>query len=265
MAISLDSPNVENYAVGKGVVWIKFLDAPADADFVDIGDVSEVEFTPNIEKLDHFSSREGVKSKDRSVVLSKSGELRLVMSEMTARNLSILLMGNAVVAGNQATIDIFSTNVRVAAVRFVGANEIGPKWTVNHPRVEFSPGSSINWISEEWLTLEAKGEVLSVDGSFGTAVADFVDVIPANIVLPQIQTDGSPAVGETLTAFVGVWSGSPATYTYQWKNATVAISGATNPTYIPVAGDSGDSITVTVTAHNGGGNVAATSPAVVIA
>jgi hypothetical protein len=172
MTISLNSPNVENYYVGKGVVFIKF---DGDVDYVDVGNVTELEFTPNLEKLDHFSSREGVRTKDRSIVIEKSAELKMVMEEYTARNLSMLLLGEITDVSGAITIDIFSTNVKTAAVRFVGANEIGPQWTLDFPRVDFAPSGSMNPISDEWGTIEVTGEVVTVDGSFGTATATFPD------------------------------------------------------------------------------------------
>ena len=85
---------------------------------------------------------------------------------------------------------------------------------------------------------------------------------PANSVLPAIS--GLLTEGATLTAYPGEWSGAP-TFTYQWKNATVNISGATAKTYVLVAGDSGDAITVAVTATNAAGNATATSAPVTAA
>ncbi len=79
---------------------------------------------------------------------------------------------------------------------------------------------------------------------------------PANSVAPSIT--GTAQVGQTLTAVSGTWSGSP-TYTRQWKAAGVVIVGATGATYVPVIGDIGKVITVTVTATNDKGNVSATS------
>lgn len=83
---------------------------------------------------------------------------------------------------------------------------------------------------------------------------------PANSVLPAIS--GLLTTGATLTAYPGVWT-QPATFTYQWKNAGVAISGETAATYTIAAGDSGDSLTVTVTATNPAGSASATSAPVV--
>lgn len=82
---------------------------------------------------------------------------------------------------------------------------------------------------------------------------------PANTVLPAIS--GTLTVGQTLTAFEGVWSGEPTSFSYQWKNEGSNIAGATAKTYTLVAGDSGDNITVAVTATNSAGSATATSSA----
>lgn len=87
------------------------------------------------------------------------------------------------------------------------------------------------------------------------------NVAPSNTVAPSIS--GSPVVGSTLTANNGTWAGStPITYTYQWLKGGVNISGATAQTYVPVTGDIGGTITVTVTATNSIGNASATSAGV---
>jgi hypothetical protein len=173
MPVSQTSPNVENYYIGKGKVYIKLA---ADADWVDIGNVPEFEFTPNLDKLDHFSSRAGVRSKDKSVVREKAATIRMVMEEWTARNLSMALMGAVDDSQpSQVTVDIFSLNSITAAVKFVGNNDVGPKWNFEFPNVEFTPTSSINPISDEWGQIEVTGDILFDDGtqSWGTATGDF--------------------------------------------------------------------------------------------
>lgn len=87
-----------------------------------------------------------------------------------------------------------------------------------------------------------------VDGSFA----------PSNSVAPTIT--GTARVGQTLTSTTGTWDESP-TLTRQWKAAGVAINGATAATYVPVTGDIGKAITVTVTGKNARGSVSKTSAA----
>jgi hypothetical protein len=66
------SPNVVNYSVLKGI---------AVFDGVDLGNVTEIEITPDFGKLDHNTQRAGVKSVDKTVVISKKVNIRLVMDE----------------------------------------------------------------------------------------------------------------------------------------------------------------------------------------
>lgn len=164
-----ESPDIRNYYVGKGKVEIML---PDDSDWVDIGNVPVLEFTPNLTKLDHYSSRSGVKKKDRIVVIEKSGTLRLQMDEWTTRNLALALLGAVSVnSSGQDEIDIFSENTVTAQVRFTGTNEIGPKWQLTFNSVEFIPSAAINPISDEWGMIEVSGETLADEaGSFGKAV-----------------------------------------------------------------------------------------------
>jgi hypothetical protein len=83
---------------------------------------------------------------------------------------------------------------------------------------------------------------------------------PVNTVAPAIT--GTPTEDETLTCSTGTWSGSPDSYTYQWKDDGVAISAATGSTYVLTASEVGATITCTVTATNEVGSTSATATGV---
>lgn len=174
MALDNLAHNVEEYYIGKGIVTIK---PEGETTWFDLGNVPEFEFTPNVEQLEHNSSRQGVRLRDRTVVLSKGGELRIVMEEWTSFNLGLVLMGEEtedVGPPEAASIDIMSLSNFSCAVRFQGANDVGPKWNFEFLKVDFVPSSSMNPISEEWGTLEITGQCAAVDVgsgvlSFGTA------------------------------------------------------------------------------------------------
>lgn len=175
MSISLNSPNTDNYAVGKGVLRMVM---PGDLAPTDLGNAPEIELTFNIERLDHFSSRAGVRSKDRSIVLEKGGTLRVVLEEITARNMSLAMMGARDESDPAAvTIDVLSESSIICEVHFESTNAVGPRWNMVFPRVEFVPSGSLNLISEEWQQIEVEGEVLydEESGSFGTATANFAE------------------------------------------------------------------------------------------
>ena len=137
--------------------------------FESLGNCPDFEFTPNVEKLDHFSSQTGIKKKDKSVVIEASGTLRIVMEELTAENLRLALLGDVSTnTAGEKEIDILSDVEIAAKVQFVGTNDVGRKTTWLFDRVEFAPSSAVNMISDEWLSFEITGEVVAVAGKFGT-------------------------------------------------------------------------------------------------
>ena len=162
------STDVLAYTIGKGAVSVRL---SGETDFRRIGNCPEFEFTPEIDKLEHFDSQAGVRSRDRTVVREKKASLRIVFEAITAENMQIALLGAlSGGSGGDQSIDIFSLNAITAEVKFDGSGaEVGPKWEYYFPRVDFIPTSGINLISDEWLGVEITGDVQTVNGSFGTA------------------------------------------------------------------------------------------------
>jgi hypothetical protein len=157
------SPSTDNYYVGKGKISFK---AVGELTFRDLGNVSSLETAPNLTTLEHFSSREGVKKKDKEVVTEKKMTVTMVMEEWTAENLAMALLGDVDTDGNKV-IDIFSRNTFLGELKYEGTNEIGPQMDIDLFRVVFKPGKSLNPISDEWGNVEV--EVLANDlGKFGT-------------------------------------------------------------------------------------------------
>lgn len=75
---------------------------------------------------------------------------------------------------------------------------------------------------------------------------------PVNTVAASIS--GTPAVGSTLTALHGTWTGTaPITYTYAWTRDGATIAGQTGTTYTTVTADGGHSVGCIVTATDGNG------------
>jgi hypothetical protein len=76
---------------------------------------------------------------------------------------------------------------------------------------------------------------------------------------------GTAAVGQTLTATTGTWSGKPTGYAYQWQRcdaggaACTSIAGATAQSYVVADFDIGATLRVAVTARNASGSATATS------
>jgi len=167
---TLISPNVGNYQVGKGVVSFK---KDGEANYRDLGNVSALVITPDLTTLDHFSSRTGTKSKDLSIVQEKKLTLKMTMDEITAHNIALMLLGDVdedAVGG--PVIEIFATNAVNGALRFVGANDIGAKCTMDLWNISFQPDGDFSLISDEWNEMETTADVLQAQsgdhaGKFG--------------------------------------------------------------------------------------------------
>lgn len=92
-----------------------------------------------------------------------------------------------------------------------------------------------------------------------------VQLAPTNSALPTIS--GTPVVGQTLTATAGTWSGSPASFAYQWQRCDTAgancasIAGAVSQSYMVVDPDIGSTLRVSVVAQNAAGSATAVSAA----
>lgn len=94
-------------------------------------------------------------------------------------------------------------------------------------------------------------------------------VAPTDSSLPTVS--GTATEGQTLSAVVGKWTGSPTSFAYQWQDCNILggscsdIPGATSISYTLGAGDVGQTVRVAITATNAGGSTSADSlPSVVV-
>lgn len=162
-----DSPSVLLYQIGKGVVKFK---KTGDLVARDVGNVPELELTPTVEKLEHFSSRAGTKVKDRVVVLQKSATVRIVMEEITAENLALAVLGSVgPESAGDAVVSILALSEITGELQFVGTNDIGQQVDMILNNISMVPEAGVNLISDEWGRIEITADVLAdQNGDFGT-------------------------------------------------------------------------------------------------
>lgn len=118
------------------------------------------------------------------------------------------------------------------------------------------------------LAIQLRVTATNVNGSTSTLSNVILADVPPNLV-PQNLTPptitGSAIVGGLLTAVEGSWTNSPTGYLYQWNKNGIPIPGSTASTYVPVLGDAGSTVSVTVIAANfDGESLPYTSSSVVI-
>lgn len=179
------SPNVDNLQVGKGVVSFK---KTGDDVFRDLGNVSELTITPEVDTLEHFSSRQGTKKKDLVIVLQQKCSAKLTMEEFTADNLALMVYGNVdLVAIGGPTVEIFANSSITGQLRFVGTNDVGPKITVDLYNVSFTPTGDLGMISDEFNSMEVTADVLAATATPGVKATGLLTVT------------GNPANADTVT------------------------------------------------------------------
>jgi len=100
------------------------------------------------------------------------------------------------------------------------------------------------------------GSVYAVSDAGRTDIIGASATAPVNTVAPNVT--GSAYVGDLLTTTDGTWSGTPTSFSYQWKRVATNIGTNAN-TYTLVSADAGTNITCVVTATNATGSTPATS------
>jgi hypothetical protein len=116
-------------------------------------------------------------------------------------------------------------------------------------------------------TIRVAVTATNADGSAQATSAPTAVVSSAaapTVTTPPAVT-GTTALGSTLTASTGTWTGSPTGYTYAWSRCDAtgagcaAIGGATAQTYVLAQPDVGTTLRVTVKATNSAGSTSTTT------
>jgi hypothetical protein len=161
------SPNVQNYHIGKGIVSFKEV---GQSTYRDLGNAPSFVYTPAIDKLEHFSSREGVKTKDFTAITQISATIKVTLDEITGENLAYFALGDpGVDTDGNVTIEALQKTEFVGDIKVVGTNDIGQKVDFD-ATVSFIPEGDFSFITAEdqFTTLELTAEVQrDANGSFG--------------------------------------------------------------------------------------------------
>jgi hypothetical protein len=161
------SPSIQNYHIGKGIVSFQEDGAP---DFVDLGNAPSFVWTPNVEKKEHFSSREGVKTKDFTAITQTGATIKMTLDEINGDNLAIFTLGEkGTDTDGNVTVSAFKKTEVAGVIKVVGTNDIGQQVDYQG-RISVNPTGDFSFITDEddFSTLEIEAEVQRDDnGNFG--------------------------------------------------------------------------------------------------
>ena len=161
------SPNVQNYHIGKGICSFK---EAGDTDFVDMGNAPSFVYTPAVEKKEHFSSREGVKTKDFTAITQIGATIKVTLDEITGVNLEKFALGKSSLDTDGNTIIPGMSHTEfVGDIKVVGTNDIGQQVDFL-ATVSFIPSGDFSFITDgdDFTTIELEAEVQKgPNGDFG--------------------------------------------------------------------------------------------------
>jgi hypothetical protein len=166
----LESPNTGNYRIGRGYCTIELA---GESEAQDAGNCPQFELTPKVETLPHFSSREGVRTKDFVATVQLEASLRFQLDEITPRNLGMFLLGNWRESPGfpDIVIHMMSRPQILAAINFVDTSSVGAQINATFPICLFTPAAAFGLIqnTNAYSTIDLTVDVLkdNVTGDFG--------------------------------------------------------------------------------------------------
>jgi hypothetical protein len=161
------SPNVANYHIGKGVVSFKEVGATT---FTDLGNAPKFIYTPTVTKKEHFSSREGVKTKDFTAITEVGATIKVDIDEITGYNLAFFALADqGTDSDGNITLSGLSKTEFTGDIKVVGTNDIGQQVDFL-ATVSFVPSGDFSFITDadDFTVLTIEAEVQKdANGHFG--------------------------------------------------------------------------------------------------
>lgn len=207
------SPSVDNYSLGKGIVYFDRTDEDGNATGeLDLGNAPTFSILPTVETIAHFESRSGIKEKDLEVETTAGFTGKIILDEYSAENLLLAFRGDEVEYDSQGDGTVTDegivahagkwskllyrnvSNVVVTDVSGVTTYTENTDYTVDATigRIKILSSGSITDL-----------EALYVDYSYSASSVPRVSALTRSEIQGLIRFVGDPAVGPAL--HVVIW------------------------------------------------------------
>jgi len=150
-------PSTDNYTIGKGILYIAEWGSTGPGAYEDMGNVTACEVEPTLERLPHYSSRSGFRTKDKNPIIQTEYMVNFTADEICAANINRFVLGTMTsgqIKGMQGANKEF-------ALKFVADNPIGQNKTWNFWKATLGPAGPLALIGEEWMAMEFTAEGLA--------------------------------------------------------------------------------------------------------
>ena len=161
------SHNTELYTVGRGIMSIgDWVGSTPPTIFNDMGNAISIDVELTEDVMDHFSTRQGLKTKDKVVIIQSGYTVSFVLDEIAIRNLRMFLKGT------MSGANVIMANTALSAeyaIRFISANATGPNQTWEFWKAKISPNGTFSLISDDWSQLSFVAEGLADEAGHSTS------------------------------------------------------------------------------------------------
>lgn len=193
------APNPQNYMLGRGRIYFDAFDSNGNSTgLLDLGNAPAFNVSLTTEKLDHYSSRSGLRVKDKSVLLSVNVSLSFTLDEINIENLKLAFLGSTAAftqtAGSATSEAVVAIHDRYVAL----ANR-----KVSNVVVKDATGSTTYVLGTDYLVDTTAGLIMALStGSITDSETLHISYDYADIASTQINAVTNPSTTGYLK-FVG--------------------------------------------------------------
>lgn len=141
--------DTDYYTLGRGVLSIAEFSAGAPGTYQDVGNCPRLELTVSEEKLEHYSSRSGLRTKDKTVTLEVGYTVNFDLDEISRSNLAKFVKGSL----SGVTVKGLKGTDKTYALKFVTNNATGKNYTWYFWKGTLAPESAMGLISDDWAVM----------------------------------------------------------------------------------------------------------------
>lgn len=209
-------PNTGDYTLGRGTVYAAGLTAGEIPDvngWRDLGNATEFNVSLETEKLEHQSSRQGLKVVDKEVILSQKMSIAFTLDELNDDNVANFLSG---VTASHTNVSIAGITSRVLVATVVlakwydivnGSNERAYDVDIADLDLTETSGAPVTMVAGTDFTLDAKmGRIFLLSGASNIAAGDpMTIVLAANAAAAPVEEIRGMTQGNLVRAikFIG--------------------------------------------------------------
>ncbi len=174
------SPSTDNYTLGKGVVYFNKKDqiSALYGGERDLGNAPAFAFNIALEKLEHFSSRGGLKAKDKEIISQITPGITFTLDEVNKENLALLTLAEI----NEKTQTAGGASAETVTAHLGKRSDLAHR-EIGHYALTYDAGTVIFVVGETVSGATGVGTVVALaDGSDVTTGTLYIALTTAGFV-----------------------------------------------------------------------------------